>query len=403
LNPKCGGRSENLPANVPWSVLYPTPHQVCEYCEMAVYPLAVCRTCGLVYVYGSKQDELILSDDGESQPQTTVSRRYFLWSEVEPDASLADPDEDENHSAPKASSKEEITTEAITLCLKCRRISRCTCSDSPKVKLYQVAKRVEEGQGAQKRMRIQPLDAIERCVRCGDTARIEGNEIVTPITAPGNIPISVITTELYRHLPASHDEQSRKKPGGGRKLLTFYDSRQGAARFASHLQDVFNQNLYRYIVLQALREKREFAPNLDTLSRECVEIGWELEVFQNDPELLYDERLSIRGEKQLDKNTREKLKERIQKRLLAEITINRKSRQSPEALGLFVVDYYEEGWPDLTDLATEVGMSAEQTQLLIRQLLDTVRQEKGVQLPKSISPDDAVFGQHKGYPLVWQD
>src|SRR5690606_32336448 len=69
--------------------------------------------------------------------------------------------------------------------------------------------------------------------------------------------------------------------------LTFYDSRQGAARFAAFLQDVTNQQNYRHIIpaaVKLLQAKEGELPDLEDLSRKCVELAWDHAIFHNDPD-----------------------------------------------------------------------------------------------------------------------
>ena len=65
-------------------------------------------------------------------------------------------------------------------------------------------------------------------------------------------PLAILTEDLYRAVPESPQADIKKKPGGGRKLLSFYDSRQGATRFAAFVQDVVNQQAYRRIIREAV-------------------------------------------------------------------------------------------------------------------------------------------------------
>src|SRR5690606_15527429 len=59
---------------------------------------------------------------------------------------------------------------------------------------------------------------------------------------------SVLATALYGALPGP----DTTKPGGGRKLLVFADSRQDAAFFAPYLERTYEDVLRRRLVVEAL-------------------------------------------------------------------------------------------------------------------------------------------------------
>lgn len=393
LNRKCHGREPDQ--DTPWSRIFTSNHDTCDACGAAVYPISVCRTCGQVYISGylDTDDKL----QSESTMETDNSHWYLTWAEISQNESLADDDEDE-----EAPANQDVKTGAggiiqtpVQLCLECRRTSRCQCSEPKFVTLY----RVDEDKTNKSGVRSIPVSKIERCARCNDSSRIKESEIATPVKVTGNGPVSVLTTELYRNLSPSRDEKILKKPGEGRKLLTFYDSRQGAARFAAYLQDVVNQDLYRFMVPKAVRteiDSRRRKPDFENVSLRCVEIGWsELRVFQNDMTL----RGEIKDPINLTTNQRDRLLKEVQARLLAEITTNRRSRQSLESLGLISITYFEAD-PDVAHLAEKTGLKADQVTLLIRYLLDSLRNEKAVELPRDVPADHEVFGRHSANPAV---
>ena len=393
LNRACPGRE--IEGDHPWSRLYTAPRATCDDCGCAVYPLAVCRTCGQVYIFAEERDGAYLS---EVEIEHADQRRYFTWTNVRPDSSLAEDSDDEDGDI-QVPQSDDIEQKQVELCLNadCRRTSGCRCSQVRKVTLYQVVRK--ESRPAKGATRQTPISELEECCRCRDKPSVAGTEIATPITLTGSAPVSVLAIRLYPDLPQSTQPEARQKPGEGRKLLTFYDSRQGAARFAAYLQDVFNQDLYRHLVPRAITDIRgdsQHPPDLRKLSERCVSIGWEeMEVFQNDLEIEGIER----GRRNLSQSQRERLMTIVQERILAEITTARRSRQSLESLGLIVVDYFE-AWPDVSTLAQELRMSEVATRALVRNLLDTVRVAKAIKLPRDVHADAKVFGRFQGNPAL---
>lgn len=393
LNKNCHGREPGQ--DTPWSRIFTSNRDTCDRCGAAVYPISVCRTCGQVYVSGYRDADGRLQS--ESSEQSEDEHWYLTWSEISQDESLADGEDDEETSTNQGAKPEaaEMTQSRVELCLECRRTSRCQCAKPKFVTLY----RVDHTTATKNGTGTTPVPELTCCARCKDNSRIKGSEIATPVKVTGSGPVSVLTRELYRNLSPSRNESILKKPGGGRKLLTFYDSRQGAARFAAYLQDVVNQDLYRFMVPQAVRtetEARGHYPDFRNVSLRCVNIGWEeLRVFQNDVTLRDDIQDSFR----LTSNQRDRLLKGVQARLLAEITTNLRSRQSLESLGLITVTYFEDD-PDVAGLAEKTGLTAEQVVLLVRYLLDSLRNEKAVELPPDVLADDEVFGRHSANPSV---
>ncbi|MBN8595240.1 MAG: DEAD/DEAH box helicase [Anaerolineae bacterium] len=407
LNPNCSGRPEGH--TEPWSRLFGSPRLVCDMCDGAVFPLSICRTCGQVYVKTIYADE---QHWAESRREDGGTPCYFVWSPREVNDALADRfDEDSEDGAKPPENPTQIEATSTTLCLNsdCRRESRCSCAKdgrTPKhVKLYSVVAQTSKGS---RRTRSERVAQLECCARCGSESRIKGDEIATPITIRGMTPLSVLTMELYRQLPVSDDHSVRNKPGAGRKLLSFYDSRQGAARYAAFLQDVFNQDLYRYLVPKAIGALSSKGRSIDLtdLAEQGTRIGWdELRVFQT----AMDEEIDAEFEKQpenrnrswnnLTSAQRERLQRFTKTRILAEITTNRRGRQSLESLGLLAVRYFETE-PDVSGLAIRIGLNIPQTRTLIDYLLETLRNEKIVTLPEGVTRDHSAFGRHAGNSAV---
>src|SRR5690606_32500376 len=147
--------------------------------------------------------------------------------------------------------------------------------------------RVEEIESGKQGTRYKPVEHLNECPRCRDKA-FGGTEIATPISLHSAGPLSIITNEFYRLLPRSPSPEIAEKPGAGRKLLSFYDSRQGAARFAAYLQASVNGQTYRHIIPKAigqLEAEKGRMPDLDEVAERCFQIAWDYRIFHNDAEL----------------------------------------------------------------------------------------------------------------------
>ncbi len=394
LNANCSGRQSS--SQEYWSRLFGVRRDTCDACGCAVYPLYICRACGQAYVQMVKLEREYLSE--ATIFMGDIEKNYFTWKPLHQKGELF---EDSEEFEPAPEDEEETASsglhEKFMLCLNCRnRLDHCRCNQPSFVVLYQMREEEKTKKGQQTFTKFVPITHMNQCCRCHSTA-LKDTEIVTPISLAGMTPLSLLTNELYRRLPSSPRSEMSSIPGNGRKLLTFYDSRQGAARFAAFLQDIVNQQTYRHIMPKAVEElqkRKSFFPDLEMLAKRCMELGVENEVFHNDA---YDIRRGVR----LTQSERERLTASISTQLLAEFTTQRRDRHSLENLGLVAVEYFEsDEIPDFGVLADQIGFSEPQTRMLIEYLLDDLRREKVVALPEGVEADNPIFGRNKFSPRV---
>ena len=232
----------------------------------------------------------------------------------------------------------------------------------------------------------------------------KGTEIATPISLQGMAPLANLTYELYRMLPPEADLNKGKLPGNGRKLLTFYDSRQGAARFAAYLQDVVNRQNYRHLIPKATNlchTPDDWGegnwPDLRQLVNKCVDLGWnEYFTIQNDPDSD-----KWRNYRHLTDSDRREESIRFASQIMGEITTGMRSRQSLESMGLVGVDYFNNVDGNLFEsLSTEINLPIEDTKVLVNYLLDELRYRKAITLPSGVRADNSAFGINKGHPFI---
>jgi len=407
LNPTCGERPDNH--NQPWSKIFSSPRLTCDCCQGAVYPLMVCRECGQVYVKTIKAEGKHHTEPTAIETEKTC---YFVWSQVSSNDAMGEEDGIALLTASDMAGDGDMTvsSKASHLCLydDCRQTEGCRCAEenraSQKIVLYPVVQ-VETKRTGKRGSLTTDVSSLETCVRCKKSSRIKGAEIATDLTISGSTPLSVLMTELYRQLPESSNTLARQKPGGGRKLLSFYDSRQGAARYAAFLQDVFNQATYLRLVPEVVRQwhtEKDAPLTLTSLTDRVMREGWRFGAFQNTVE--EDIYSAIDGSQSgvfeaLNHDKKTLLKSAVQARLLAQLTTNYRSRQSLEALGLLAVSYFKTP-PDVSELSVKLGLTESATCTLIYELLDTLRAEKVITLPEGVEPQNEVFGRHTGHPRV---
>lgn len=400
LNANCPGKEHGT--NAAWSRLFAEPRERCDSCSAAVYPLTVCRTCGQPYLRVEEANHRFLGEADALEPHAV---HYLSWQPVQENLALGEGGEELDEEEDKLARGETMTPfaqEEKQICLMCQhevRNGHCRCAKSAlpvHVTLFSMME--EEKKGS--RTRWVPVAEMRECPRCRDRS-YSGTEIVTPVRMSTATPLSIMTEELYRSVPPASQAERRQRPGQGRKLLSFYDSRQGAAQFAAILQDVTNQNTYTHLIptaIQRLEADYGYA-DFNSLTERAMELAVDYRVFHND--VTIDSRELPRQSSYLEQHQRERLQRPIRVRVLAEFTTRRRARRSLEALCLVGVFYAPIGKePDLSELAAKIGMSEEQVRALIGYLLDDLRSNKAVTLPEGVSRDDELFGRNRFSPRV---
>ena len=393
LNPHC--THKNPHATEHWSQLWASPRKRCE-CGCFVYPLTVCRTCGQTYIRAQfdKTEQKYLAETDQLSDANAI---YLTWKPIDENRSLKEQqDELDDEDVLLQESSQKYSQDGVDLCLSCQSVvkkGRCECTSPIHIRLQRVTKEEKKGKGT----RNIPVESLVECLRCHDVAQ-KGTEIVTTISLATTTPLSVVSEELYRHLDTSSQESIRAKVGGGRKLLTFYDSRQGAARFAAFLQAATNQRTYRHLIPRILSENRSLILSFNELVEECTKVALRERLFHNDLDV-DSEKLSA-DYSRLSRDERKQLQTIIAKYVFAEFTTQSRSRQSLEQLGLVAVQYCETNLPGLEQLSRKIGLNTTQTQLLVELLLDGLRQSKIVSLPERVNRDDEIFGRNKFTPTL---
>ncbi len=404
LNPNCTGKDPKI--NTKWSRIYSNPTNFCESCGAQVYPIYLCRECGQVYIathFRTHSSEYLPAVEQLAEGN---EKRYFTWSPVEENIVLAnnvDVDNENEEEQENPSSQSKFHQKEVQVCLNCGKlIAHCNCQNRiPSIPLFDIEQKIIKSRKGQQVEQLVPIADLQECPRCHSKSKSE-TEIVTPITIRGTGPLANLTYELYRQLPTSSELKKKSLPGEGRKLLTFYDSRQGAARFAAFLQDVSNKQNYRHIIPQAIEQCLKAdewgdntAPNLFALSRISGEIAWKKGIIQNDSESEYWRSTSTT----FSVDQRKSASVWMARIILGEFTTGRRSRQSLESMGLVGVSYFQKDvQPDFADLGRIIGLSNDQASALVGHLLDDLRFRKAVKLPTGILPDDPEFGTNKGNP-----
>lgn len=398
INPNCSGKTGEETTDRKWSRVFSIPHESCDSCDATVFPVYLCRQCGQIFIATNKKNNAYFP--ASDQLIEDSQKQYFTWDLIEENFALSD---DENEDKVEDFVRASFKQKARQICLVCRKESSlCRCENEVlSIHLYDI--QIEEKKKKSKNNVVRrwiPVEELQKCPRCGSSSKGE-TEIVTPVSLYGSAPLANLTYELYRQLPPSQDKDIQKYPGEGRKLLTFYDSRQGAARFAAFLQDVANKQNYRHIIPKAIeiyKKENGYLPALKGLSDKCVLLALDNKIIQNDPDIVDFWRKKIRH---LSREEKAEIRKWTAAQILGEITTGSRQRQSLESVGLMGINYFEdEQHMFFSDLGDRIGLSSQKTQTLIGYLLDDLRYQKAVKLPFNIDRDDPVFGPHKGNPSI---
>lgn len=399
LNPTC---SKKQPENQ-WSNLFAIPRKTCDVCEAPVYPLVVCRTCGQVYVRLQKEGKKYLA---EAAMEDDAENHYVTWRPIRKNLALREDEGDDEDTLVEQAGESVLKQSEMTLCVSCqqkvRANGKCGCANKSKhiVKLHLLQKEQLAKKGEKRGVKTETVTHINECGRCHSRA-LGDTEIATEITMNALTPLAVLTEDLYQELPESSQAEIRRKAGNGRKLLSFYDSRQGAARFAAFVQDIVNQQAYRRIIREAITTTatNTYWPDLEGVSEKCLDLALKYRIAHNDS--MIKERDLPRHSPYLNQRQKKQLVVHMRKRVFAEITTQLRSRQSLEALGLMTVQYFEpDHVPDFTDLAGKIGLTSAETRALVEYLLDDLRRGKVVVLPDGVNRDDPIFGRNKFSPRL---
>lgn len=223
--------------------------------ERPMFEAATCRRCGAVHLNGTIEDGILTPPDKGLDPHE--ARWVLLNGERSENFNL---DEDES-----SIREGEDPTAPVTqsCCMGCGRVwpdpgSTCEtpdCSGGPI-------------------MNIQVLPPNERrtitCFNCGTRQANLIRRFITNVNAGP----SVLATSLYQLLPQSSDEEQALQVGGGRKLLTFSDSRQAAAYAAPYLESSYGRLLERRVLVEALKSDYfESGGTLEELIKDASDIA----------------------------------------------------------------------------------------------------------------------------------
>jgi len=336
----------------------------CDRCSRVVFELGGCRRCGAVHLHGALDKA---SPVRKHVPFRSGLDTQHAWLLLEDSATSATTEHDEDDAA-----LEDIRAADGTrsfLCVGCgtlhaNEVTNCGDPACPGTELRPV------------RQLDKHTETLDSCAACG----ARGSSLIRLLESGAEAAASVLGTALYQTLPADLDGPAADKPGQGRKLLFFSDSRQAAAYFAPYLEDSHRRVAQRRMLTLALRDwhREEGAEpaNLDDLVECTLRVARRQHVFDEDA-------------------SRAQRRRHVARWAVQEI-ISYDDRQSLEGVGLIRVELRRNpDWRPPQRLI-DLGLSEHESWDLLQELMRTLRVQGAIDMPEDVDPADEAFAPRRG-------
>ena len=228
VSSRCPGRAGTALQDQAWSFgkVFLAHQERCDACKSVVFEVVLCSTCGTASLAAT-------DNDGRLGPR--VDDSDTRGGGVEDDA---EPDDDDP--GPEAlAGRDEL------ICGEPAPHTNAPVRFDPTTGML-----AAEGQETVHLVRHHGESNRVQCPRCGQQDS-DKRDAFRPMRFGAPFYLSIGIPTLLEQL----EEESRQKPAGGRRLLSFSDSRQGSARFAAHVQHESELNFVRAFVYHSLWDK----------------------------------------------------------------------------------------------------------------------------------------------------
>ncbi|GLX01518.1 DEAD/DEAH box helicase [Microtetraspora sp. NBRC 16547] len=325
--------------------------EVCTACAGVMFEFGACKRCGAVHLIGTVEH----ASGGQvfSPRATRVDTRVWLLLGDSPN--VTDEDDETLEDLPETEAQDAF------LCGTCGALSAGpadTCCDAPHPRPV--------------RRLASTADSPSGCLACG----ARGTAMIRQFESGNEAAAAVLATTLYQALSPMPEHEDR--PGGGRKLLTFSDSRQAAAYFAPYLESSYGQIQQRRLILAGLRRAcaRDDDATVDDVVDEVVRAAGEAGVFER-------------------RTSRQQRRRAVALWVMREL-VAMDERQSLEGLGLMRVELDRDpGWR-LPAPLLELGLTERECWLLLTELAHSLRRQGVLSMPEEVDPRDELFDPRRG-------
>jgi ATP-dependent helicase YprA (DUF1998 family) len=338
-------------------------HEICPDCAGAVFEFGCCKRCGAVHLAGSVERD----SRGEHFTSRAMRSDRRTWLLLGAQAETADEDDETLEQTATATAKD------ATLCGRCRTLHPVTAHPMTAKTMAALAPCGCPAAALRPVRRLAAQSGSPNgCLACG----ARGAGMVRLLESGNEAAAAVLATALYQALPP--DEERADRPGGGRKLLTFSDSRQAAAFFAPYLESSHSLVQQRRLILDGLARAtvRDEDATVDDLIEETAAAAGRAGVFSR-------------------RESRQGRRREASRWVLREL-VALDERQSLEGLGLLRVRLGgDSSWRPPGPLL-DLGLSAQECVLLLTELLRTVRLQGALTMPEEVDPADEMFDPRRG-------
>ena len=347
-------------------------HEICPDCSGTVFEFGCCKRCGAVHLAGSVER----GSGGERFTSRTVRPDRRTWLLLDARAEMADEDDEVLERAATAAARDAM------LCGRCGALHMVAAAAGHMVAAaagHTVAAASEVAPCGCSAAGLRPVrrlaassGTLNGCLACG----ARGTGMVRLLESGNEAAAAVLATALYQALPP--DEELADRPGGGRKLLTFSDSRQAAAFFAPYLESSHALVRQRRLIMDGLARAtaRDAEATVDDLIEETAAAAGRAGVFSR-------------------RESRQGRRREAARWVLREL-VALDERQSLEGLGLLRVGLgADPSWRPPAPLL-DLGLSAQECVLLLTELLRTVRLQGALTMPEEVDPADEMFDPRRG-------
>lgn len=326
----------------------------CPICQKQAYELARCGGCGAPYITG------VLKDNRIQQPEYNDLAKavpYALHLDETPFSQLSDV---------IATQSDSVVVQHYALCTSCGLVRgqdnvSCQCGST-----HTIFVSARDYSAAQVQS-TQDINTMNNCVMCGYTS--PRGRVIQTFDSGQDAPVSMLTSTLYQHIPGR--PTMNDTIGGGRRLIIFSDSRQDAAFFAPYLERNYAQNLQRRIILQQLNKLNQSYP--DTVRIDDVKVHIRAAATEA---LLFDD------------NQGPALRDYLALTwLMRDVLGASRDATTLESQGLLQIRVVRPSKFVAPAALTGLGLSVDESWLVLQRLFDTIRQQRAVKLPNGVEPN----------------